>query len=270
MASLAQISRQRKEMRDFDLSQRSGAVTAEDDITGKRSHVMKAADVMATNVITVGPDARVRDVAQILLSARISGVPVVEADGKLVGIVSEGDLMRRVEAGTERRRPWWLVILAGREALAAEFIKEHSRTVADVMTRNVITAAPDTPLSKIANLLEKNAIKRVPIVDDKGKVIGIVSRANLLQALASLSKRVEPASSANDSQIREKVLTQLNAQPWARPSLINVIVQDGNVELWGIVETQLEKKAVRVAAEVTPGVRAINDNLIIRPAPAGY
>ncbi len=231
---------------------------------------MKAADVMATNVITVGPDACVQDVAQILLSARISGVPVVGADGKLLGIVSEGDLMRRVEAGTGRRRPWWLVILAGREALAAEFIKEHSRNVADIMTRNVITAAPDTPLSTIANLLEKNAIKRVPIVDDKGKVIGIVSRANLLQALASLSKRVEPASPVNDSQIREKVLTQLNAEVWTRPALINVIVQDGNVELWGIVESQLEKKAVRVAAEATPGVRAINDNLIIRPAAAGY
>jgi len=231
---------------------------------------MKAADVMATNVITVRPDARVQDVAEILLSARISGVPVVDANGKLVGIVSEGDLMRRVEAGTGRRRPWWLVILAGREALAAEFIKEHSRNVADVMTQDVITAAPDTPLSTIATLLEKNAIKRVPIVDADGHVVGIVSRANLLQALASLSKRTEPARPVNDSQIREKVLTQLHAEAWSRPSLINVIVQDGNVELWGIVDSALEKKAVCVAAEGTPGVRAINDNLIIRPAEAGY
>jgi CBS domain-containing protein len=253
----------------LDLSQKGVGGRAENGDVGKRSRAMKAADVMSTNVITVGPDARVQDVAQILLSARISGVPVVEADGKLLGIVSEGDLMRRVEAGTERRRPWWLVILAGREALAAEFIKEHSRTVADVMTRNVITAAPDTPLSTIANLLEKNAIKRVPIVDE-GKVVGIVSRANLLQALASLSKQVEPAKSVNDSQIREKVLIRLNAEAWTRPSLINVIVQDGNVELWGIVDSQLEKRAVRVAVEVTPGVRAINDNLIIRPAEAGY
>ena len=118
-------------------------------------------------------------------------------------------------------------------------------------------------------MLEKNAIKRVPIV--KGdKIVGIVSRANLLQALASQGKQVEGASPADDAKIRETVLTQLEAEPWTRPSLINVIVRDGTVELWGIVDSVSEKKAVRVAAEVTPGVRAVNDNLIIRPAGSGY
>ena len=212
---------------------------------------MKAADVMVRNVITVGPDACVQDVAHILLTTRISGVPVVDSNGELVGIVSEGDLMRRAEAGTDRRRPWWLAIFTGKEGLAMEFIREHSRKIADVMTREVITAAPDTPLWRIANLLEKNAIKRVPIVKD-GKVVGIVSRANLLQALASLSKRAEVATRVDDSQIRDKVLSQLNVEPWTRPSLINVIVQDGTVELWGIVDSASEKKAVRIAAEVTP------------------
>src|SRR6516164_2041347 len=213
---------------------------------------MKAADVMVRNVITMGPDACVQDVAHVLLTARISGVPVVGPKGELVGIVSEGDLMCRVEAGTGRRRPWWLAIFTGKEALAMEFIREHSRKVADEMTREVITAALDTPLWKIANLLEKNAIKRVPIVED-GKVVGIVSRANLLQALASLSKRAEVATRTDDSQIRDTVLAQ-----------------GGTVELWGIVDSASEKKAVRIAAEVTPGVRAVNDNLIIRPAQAGY
>jgi len=230
---------------------------------------MKAADVMVRNVITVDPDACVQDVAHTLLTARISGVPVVGPNGELLGIVSEGDLLRRVEAGTGRRRPWWLDIFTGKEALAMEFIREHSRKVADVMTREVVTAAPDTSLWKIADLLEKNAIKRVPIVEN-GRVVGIVSRANLLQALASPSRRVEVATQANDSQIRDKVLAQLQAEAWTRPSLINVIVQDGTVELWGIVDSASEKKAVRVAAEVTPGVRAVNDNLIIRPAQAGY
>jgi len=230
---------------------------------------MKAADVMVTMVITVGPEACVQDVAHILLSARISGVPVVGENGELLGIVTEGDLMRRVETGTSRQRPWWLVLFAGREALAAEFIKEHSRNVTDVMSRDVITAAPDTPLSKIASLLEKNAIKRVPIVEG-GKLVGIVSRANLLQALASLSKQVEVTTQPNDSQIRDKVLAQLRTEPWTKPSLINVIVQDATVELWGIVESASEKKAVRIAAEVIPGVRAVNDNLIIRPAQWGY
>ena len=230
---------------------------------------MKAADVMITNVIAVGPDACVQDVARILLDSRISAVPVIASDGKLLGIVSEGDLMRRAEAGTGRRRPWWLAILTGREVLANEYIREHSRRVTDVMTRHVVTAAADTPLSTIANLLEKNAIKRVPIVEE-GKVIGIVSRANLLQALASPGTRAKGAATgADDSKIRETVLSQLKAEPWTRPSLINVIVQDGAVELWGIVDSASEKKAVRVAAEVTPGVRAVNDNLIIRPAESG-
>ena len=230
---------------------------------------MKAADVMVANVITVGPDACVQDVARTLLGARISGVPVVGPKGELLGIVSEGDLMRRVEAGTGRRRPWWLAMFTGKEVLAAEFIKEHSRKVTDVMTRDVVTATPDTPLWTIANLLEKNAVKRVPIVQD-GKVVGIVSRANLLQALASLTKQTNVATPPDDSKIREKVLTQLDAEPWTRPSVINVIVQDGTVELWGIVDSVSQKKAVRVAAEVTPGVRAVNDNLIIRPVESGY
>src|SRR5262249_2419799 len=146
---------------------------------------MKAADVMVRNVITVGPDACAQDVAHILLTSRISGVPVVGPNGELVGIVSEGDLIRRVEAGTARRRPGCRAILSGKEAVAIEFIREYSGKAPDVRTREGKTAAPDTPLWKIANLLEKNAIKRVPIVEG-GKVVGIVSRASLLQALASL------------------------------------------------------------------------------------
>ncbi len=228
---------------------------------------MNAADVMVTNVITVGPDACLQDVAHLFLSHRISAVPVVGSDGKLIGIVSEGDLMRRAEAGTGRQRAWWLSLLTGRQVLAAEYIKEHSRKVADVMTREVITAAPETPLRDIANTLEKNGIKRVPIVKDN-KIVGIVSRANLLQALASLRKQIE-GGTPDDARIREGIVERLKAEPWSRPSLINVIVQDGTVELWGIVDSTVERRAVRVAAEVTPGVRAVNDNLIIRPAESG-
>ena len=229
---------------------------------------MNAADVMVTNVITVGLDACLQDVAHLLLTNRISAVPVVDSDGKVVGIVSEGDLMRRAEAGTGRRRSWWLSLLTGKEGLAAQYVKEHSRKVADVMTRDVITATPDTPLQDIANVLEKNSIKRVPIIED-GKMVGLVSRANLLQALASLRKQIE-GGTPNDTKIRETVVQRLNAEPWLRSSLINVIVQDGTVELWGIVDSPTEKKAVRVAAEETAGVRAVNDNLIIRPAGSGF
>ena len=227
---------------------------------------------MMTKVISVSPDASVQDVARLLLNARISAAPVIDQNGKLLGIVSEGDLMRRAEAGTGRTRPWWPAFIpqkkrpaAKKEVLATKFVKEHSRKVTDVMTRDVVTAAHDTPLSTIASLLEKNAIKRVPIVR-KSKVVGIVSRANLLQALANPGKQAEVATPLSDKKIRKKVLAQLNAEPWTTPSSINVIVQDGSVRLWGSVASESEKNAVRVAAEVTPGVRTVDDNLVIRPA----
>jgi CBS domain-containing protein len=229
---------------------------------------MNAADVMISNVITVSPDACVQDVAGLLLKNHISAVPVVGAQGEIVGIVSEGDLIRRIEAGTEVRRSWWLHLMASNEVLASEFVKSHSRKVTDVMTRNVITASPDTPLNEIANLLEKHGIKRVPIVA-AGKIVGIVSRANLLQALASLKKEQLPTIAPDDQAIRTKVMNQLKAEPWAHTSLMNVTVQNGTIELWGLVASPVEKKAVRVLAEGITGVRAVNDNLIIRPAVSG-
>ncbi len=227
---------------------------------------MKAADVMVTNVISVTPDVLVQDVAYILLSNRISAVPIVDDEGELLGIVSEGDLMRRAETGTGRHRPWWLAMLTGRDIRALDYAKEHSRRITDVMTSKVVTATPDTPLRDIATLLEKNGIKRVPIVKD-GKMVGIVSRANLLQALAS--SRIPQDVDVGDSAIRKSLVARLQAASWVNAALINVIVQDGTADLWGIVDTEAEKKAVRVAAEITPGVRGINDHLIIRPAESG-
>jgi len=187
---------------------------------------------------------------------------VVDDEGRLRGIVSEGDLMRRAEAGTGRRRSWWLAMLSGRDIRAVDYVKEHSRRITDVMTRKVVTASPDTSLQDIAAMLESNGIKRVPIVRD-GKLVGIVSRANLLQALAGMRK--PRAADADDSAIRQGLVTRLLAAPWAHPALINVIVQDGTADLWGIVESEAEKKAVGVAAEITPGVRGVNNHLIIRP-----
>ncbi len=148
---------------------------------------MKAAEVMESNVITIGPDASVRDLARLLLTNGISAVPVVGDHGQLVGIVSEGDLIRRVEAGTERRGAWWAELNAAPERLAAVSIKSHAQKVVDIMTRNVVTAGPDTPLSEIAALLEDHDIKRVPIVA-QGKVEGIVSRADFLRVLAALRR----------------------------------------------------------------------------------
>lgn len=227
---------------------------------------MKARDVMVSPVITVKPYSSVREVAKTLLERRISAVPVLDDQGQLVGIASEGDLLHRSEAGTERHDPWWLLALTGGDTLAAEYVRAHARKVADVMTRHVITATPDTSLREIATLLEKHSIKRVPIMRD-GQLIGIVSRANLIQAVASTRKELDIPLS--DATIRDKLLAHLKAQPWAHTLLLNVIVTDGVVDLWGMAHSETERTAIRVAAEAMPGVRAVNDNLVVRPSESG-
>jgi len=226
---------------------------------------MKARDVMTLAVFTVKPSMSVKDVACLFMERRISAVPVVDDQGKIVGIVSEGDLMHRSEISTQRRHPWWLVLMAGDEGLAAEYIKAHAKRVADVMTRKVITAGPDTPLQEIAEILEKYGIKRLPIVRD-GRLVGIVSRANLVQAIATSGSKLDVPLS--DTTIREKLLTHLNKQNWAHTALLNVTVNGGVVDLWGFIESDTERKAIRVAAEATPGVRTVNDHMTARPV--GY
>jgi CBS domain-containing protein len=226
---------------------------------------------MVANVISVSPNASVREVARVLLSNQISAMPVLDELGRLIGIVSEGDLMRRAELDTENRRSWWLRIFSNKdkEALAIELMKSHSQNVQDVMTRDVITAAPDTPLREIAAVLEKNHIKRVPIVDEEGKVLGIVSRANLIQALATLREDNEQAGT-DDATIRQKVMAQFRSEEWSKYSTLNAMVQGGTVELWGFVGSEAEKEAARVTAELVPGVRAIENNVIVRPIAAGF
>ncbi len=221
---------------------------------------MKAADVMVTNVITVHQDTPVAKIAETLLANRISAVPVVNDKDGLVGIVSEGDLIHRVEAGTERHRSWWLELLSGKELLAHEFVKSHARKAADVMTRPVVSVQPDTPLGDIASLLEKHRIKRVPVVNN-GKIIGIVSRANLIQALVSDANASDQA--IDDLTLHSNILEQLRSKPWVDSSTINVVVNNGAVELWGIVDSETEKNAIRVAVEVTPGVRQVSNRLVV-------
>jgi CBS domain-containing protein len=229
---------------------------------------MKARDVMVSPVITINPAASVKEIAQILLQHHISALPVVDGTGQLIGIVSESDLMRRADLGTEPRRSRWLSSLFFDEArLAAEYVKVHGRKVADVMTARVITAAPDTPLNEIASLLEKHSIKRVPIVEN-GSLVGIVSRANLIQALATDRKGLEIP--VPDTKLRDRIMSHLRAQPWAHTSLINVTVNDGIVDIWGLTLSKEEKEALRVAAESIPGVRAVNDNVIMRNWQAAY
>ena len=224
---------------------------------------------MVTDVISVGPETSVRDVAKVLLANRISAVPVIDDQGRLVGIISEGDLVRRTELGTHHRRSWWLELISGidKEALAKIFLKSHGRKVRDVMTTNVVTAKPTTPLRDIATVLEKNRIKRVPIVV-KGQVVGIVGRANIIQALAGL--RGEPErTTTSDSIIRKKVMKQIKSGKWSKGSLLNLTVHDGKVRLWGVVDSEVEKQAVRVAAELVEGVKMVENNVTVLPVVAG-
>ena len=231
---------------------------------------MRARDIMVTDVITVGPEASVRDVAKILLAKRISAVPVVDEQGHLVGIISEGDLIRRAELGTNHHRSWWLELFSGmnKEALATRFLKSHGRKVKDVMTaKNLITAKPTTPIRDIAVSLEKNRIKRVPIVA-KGQVVGIVSRANIIQALAG-SREAPAQTMTGDATIRKKVMKQIKAEKWSKGSLMNATVQSGRGHLWGVVDSEAEKQAARAAAELVEGVKKVENGVVVLPVVAG-
>jgi BON domain/CBS domain len=168
--------------------------------------------------------------------------------------------MHRAEIGTERRYRWWPRLVRGDVSIPFGYIKAHARRAADIMTQNVFTATPETPLDEIAVLLERNSIKRVPIVRD-GRLVGIVSRANLVQALATIPRG--PEISLSDSKIREELLSHLNGQPWADTHLLNVTVTDGVVSLWGVANSETERNAIRVAAEGTPGVRGVNNHLAL-------
>jgi CBS-domain-containing membrane protein len=222
---------------------------------------MHVRDVMAAPVITVTPSTTVKEVAELFLTRKITAAPVIDSHEKLIGIVSEGDLIHRVEAGTERHHSWWLTGFISDDTLAAEYVKSHGLKVSDVMTRHVITATPQTPLHEVATLMEKNAIKRVPVLEN-GELVGIVSRANLIQAVATARKLLDIPLS--DTTIRENILSHLKKQPWAHTTMLNVTVNAGVVDLWGIAESAAERKAIKVAAESTLGVRAVNDNLITR------
>lgn len=225
---------------------------------------MKARDVMVSPVITVDENETVRDVARLLVEKRISAVPVVDSAGKVVGIVTEADLMHRTETGTERPYSWWLSLFLGDRTIAADYVKSHATTVKDVMTRDVKTADPDTPLFEIADLFGENHIKRVPIVSKAGNIVGIVSRANIIQAIASARPKLE--ISLPDAMIRERLLDELKKQSWAHVHKLNVTVANGVVDLWGFVESEKERQAVTVAAEAIPGVTAVSDHLMREPA----
>ncbi|HUB14554.1 MAG TPA: CBS domain-containing protein [Acetobacteraceae bacterium] len=220
---------------------------------------MNAADVMTPDVITVSPDTPLEQVVALMLEHRISGVPVVDQDN-LVGIISEGDLLRRVELGTQPRRSHWLEAFASATALAGEYARSHGRKASEVMTADVISVEDTAPVAMIVEAMETYRVKRVPVLRD-GKLVGIVSRANLLRALATrLHAMPEPLP--NDRRIRMTVFNELQEHKWgARVAQLDVTVQDGVVTLWGLISSEEQRMAVRVAAENVPGVTRVEDRL---------
>jgi CBS domain-containing protein len=219
---------------------------------------------MTSEVITVEEDATVQAAAELMAEHGISALPVVDKDTRVIGIVSEGDLLHRAETATEQRRSWWLEMMTSTNQLAGEYIKSHSAKVTDVMTRDVISVTDATPVADIAVLLETHRIKRVPVLRD-GRLAGIVSRANLVRALAMTINERASSTEADDENIRNKLLAELKAQKWAEVSPANVTVKDGVVHLWSSYLSEQEKRALVVAAENIPGVRRVEDHM--RPVP---
>lgn len=220
---------------------------------------MNASDIMSSPVITVGPDTQVRHIAALLDKHRISAVPVME-HGKLVGIVSEADLLHRHEIGTDgiaSSGSWWLRLFTADQSVA-DYVKSHATRARDIMTRDVASVQPDTPVAKIARLLEKRGVKRVPVLQD-GQLVGIVSRSNLVQALAATA-RVMKVGDTGDGAIRARLSSELERRPWWRSTTSNVIVTDGVVHYFGTVDSESQRQAARVAAENVPGVRAVEDH----------
>lgn len=228
---------------------------------------MQAIDIMTPKVVSVGPDTEVREIAQLLLSHRISAVPVVDEAHQVIGIVSEGDLMRRVKGDGDHRDSWWLSLFTGGKD-AGDYVKSHGRKAHEVMTPNPMTVEENTPLHTIARMLEKHHIKRVPVLRE-GKLVGIVSRANLLQGIANAA--VAPTQSpTDDRQIREAILNEVENNTGVQVEGISVIVDGGAVEVWGLVESLEQKQAVTVAAENVPGVTQVENHLGMMPRGVGY
>ena len=174
---------------------------------------MNASEVMTRKVISVLLDAPIGDAIRLMLDHRISGLPVVDGDSKVIGILTEGDLLRRAETGTERQRPRWLELLLGPGRLAGEYVRTHGRRVGEIMTEDVVCVAEDTPLVEIVRLMEGRRVKRLPVLRGDA-LVGIVTRADLVRALAQLIEK-EPASASDGDEIRECVLAELAKTAWA-------------------------------------------------------
>jgi CBS domain-containing protein len=226
---------------------------------------MQARDVMTKDVVAIEPDTPIAEIARLLVERRISGAPVIDAEGRLLGIVSEGDLIRRIEdddekeSGTGGRRSWWLDLIASPERRAERYIRAHGNKARDVMTSRPLTVGLDTPVVAIARLLEEHHVKRAPVVSD-GKVVGIVSRADLLRALATAPAQ---APLPDDRALRERLMGELSAAGLDYHPYVNIVVADGVVHLWGFVASRAEADALRLAAEHAAAGATVESHLTV-------
>jgi CBS domain-containing protein len=219
---------------------------------------MRAHQIMTRPVVTVTPETTVVEAANIMLQRHFSGLPVVEASGKLIGIISEGDFIRRSEIGTQRKRGRWLKLILGPGKEATDFVHEHGRKVAEIMTPDPLSVTEDTPLEEIVQLMEKHNVKRLPVLHGD-LLVGIVSRANLLQAVASLARQI-PDPTADDDHIRNSIIDALEKTDWC-PFGLSVIVRDGIVHLSGVITEERSRQATIVAAENIAGAKKVHDHL---------
>jgi CBS-domain-containing membrane protein len=222
---------------------------------------MKAQDIMTRDVITVRPDTSVRDIAALMVEKHISGVPVLTGDDKIIGMVSQSDLLHRAEVGTERKRKWWFRLFADSNALAREYAKAHGLKAHDVMSRYVVTVRDDAELRDVADILDNHRIKRVPVVQ-KGHLVGIVTRGDLVRALSQvqISKAVKKIDNA---ALHKTLHDRIRTQSWINESYISLTVDDGVVELWGFVDTADQHNALRALVEETEGVSRVDDKISV-------
>jgi len=220
---------------------------------------MKARDVMSRDVPTVRPDTSVIDAAKLLLSHRIGAIPVVDADGKLAGLVSEADLLHRAETGTVHERSWWLRAITPGEVLAREYVKTHARQVQDVMSLDVVHVPEDADLATVVDKMDERSAWTIPVVRDE-RPVGLVNRATLLQLFVGRTASAKPQQ-RDDAAIRQRVVDEFRSQPWAGLWSSNVIVHDGIVHLWGWAPSEIVRDACRVAAENVPDVKAVENHI---------
>jgi CBS domain-containing protein len=224
---------------------------------------MLAHQIMTSDVITVGADSTIVEAADTMLRHHISGLPVVDAVGNLIGIISEGDFIRRAEIGTQRKRGRWLGFLVGHDRIASDFVHEHGRKVGEIMTPDPVTVTEDAPLDQIAQIMESNGIKRLPVVRGK-RLVGMVTRSDFLAAVAGLDRHA-PNPSVADDDLRRAVSAAIGQASW-RPYRLNVSVRDGVVSLRGVVNSDKSRRAAVVAAENVPGVLDVRDSLEQAPS----